>query len=89
MKEYAEAMEQTAKDLEDIRGVYRPMAQSALDGLQFLVSVSTSLHAVELLQSRLSKAESLLALIAAVSSDPSIKSQIEGHFQAYGKDEET
>jgi len=39
MKGYAEAMEQTAKDLEDIQGVYRPMARSALDSLQFLVSL--------------------------------------------------
>lgn len=71
----------------DIQSVYEPMAKALKENLSFLISVSQSSYATELLRHRLDRANAIVALLGELTKDPEVKKAVDEYFATYDQDD--
>lgn len=73
--------------LSDIQSVYEPMAKTLKENLAFLISVSQSSYATDLLRQRLNRANAIVALLGELAKDPEVKKAVDEYFATYDQDD--
>lgn len=71
----------------DSHAAYEPMAKALKESLSFLISVSQSAYATELLRHRLDRANAIVALLGELTKDPEVKKAVDEYFATYDQDD--